>query len=252
MSTCESDLRSIGFFDGEKVLASVRIATTLVSITVTSAWFNWKKISRLSVFFAHWLAGLIAGLGYLVEDSMVTVCWTGSEVEDFVKAMKFVELSAINMFAITNLAICVNLALIISVLDDFIQISYFGVEFLVGMCMFVIVVWLVLFRMDEIKDCWTIHARIRFYFGLTLVGTAVNLGIGACGAVNLRAKHYIFILTVWMWAFRYIHVALDTVVLYGILRERNVTNEQSAGSGTNPGSGGSSNKIMPSARTPSV
>ena len=46
---------------------------------------------------------------------MVTNCWTGSGVEGFVKALKFVELSAINMFAITNLAICVNLALVISV-----------------------------------------------------------------------------------------------------------------------------------------
>ena len=46
---------------------------------------------------------------------MVTKCWTDSGVEGFVKALKFVELSGINMFAITNLAICVNLALIISV-----------------------------------------------------------------------------------------------------------------------------------------
>ena len=46
---------------------------------------------------------------------MVTACWTGSGVEGFVKALKFVELSAINMFAVTNLAICANLALIVSV-----------------------------------------------------------------------------------------------------------------------------------------
>ena len=60
-------------------------------------------------------SGLVAGLGYLVEDVMVSNCWTDSDVEAFVKALKFVELSAINMFAATNLAICVNLALIISV-----------------------------------------------------------------------------------------------------------------------------------------
>ena len=51
--------------------------------------------------------------------------------------------------------------------------------------MFIIVTWLLLFRLTEIKECWKIHARIRFYFGLTLVGTAVNLGIGICGTVNL-------------------------------------------------------------------
>lgn len=54
-------------------------------------------------------------LGYVVEDMMVTVCWTGSNVEGFVKTIKFLELAASNMLAITNLAICVNLALIIMV-----------------------------------------------------------------------------------------------------------------------------------------
>ena len=46
---------------------------------------------------------------------MVTVCWTGSDLEGLIKAMRFIELSAFNMFALTNLAICVNLALIVSV-----------------------------------------------------------------------------------------------------------------------------------------
>ena len=46
---------------------------------------------------------------------MVTVCWTGSHLEGFIKAIKFIELAASNMLAITNLAICVNLALIVSV-----------------------------------------------------------------------------------------------------------------------------------------
>ena len=55
-SSCESDLLAIGFLDGEELLATVRMATTLISVTVTSAWFSSKKVARLSVFFAHWLA----------------------------------------------------------------------------------------------------------------------------------------------------------------------------------------------------
>lgn len=62
-------------------------------------------------------SGLVVGLGYVVEDMMITVCWTGSNVEGFIKTLKFVELTASNMLAITNLAICVNLALIIMVSD---------------------------------------------------------------------------------------------------------------------------------------
>lgn len=57
----------------------------------------------------------MAGLGYLVEDAMVTVCWTDSNLVGFVKALKYIELSAFNLFAVTNLAICVNLALVVMV-----------------------------------------------------------------------------------------------------------------------------------------
>lgn len=63
-------------------------------------------------------SGLVAQLGYLVEDAMVSVCWTGSNLEGFIKALKFIELSAFNMFAVTNLAICINLALVASVSGD--------------------------------------------------------------------------------------------------------------------------------------
>ena len=63
-------------------------------------------------------SGFVAGLGYLMEDVMVTSCWTGSNLEGFIKTIKFVELSAIDMFAVTNLVICANLALIVSVSNE--------------------------------------------------------------------------------------------------------------------------------------
>ena len=46
---------------------------------------------------------------------MITVCWTGSNLVGFMKFLKYIELCAFNMFALTNLAICVNLALVVSV-----------------------------------------------------------------------------------------------------------------------------------------
>lgn len=67
--------------------------------------------------------------------------------------------------------------------DDFITVSMFYVEFVVGICMFVIVTWLLLFRMKEVKECWKLHRRIRYYFCLTVLGTAVNLGLGICGTL---------------------------------------------------------------------
>lgn len=65
--------------------------------------------------------------------------------------------------------------------DDWINISMFLLEFIVGASMFLIVAWLALFRTKEIRECWKIHARIRYYFGLTLIGTVVNLTLGIVG-----------------------------------------------------------------------
>ena len=68
---------------------------------------------------------------------------------------------------------------------DFVVASTFYVEFFVGICMLVIVVWLMVYRMEEIKQCWQIHARIRYYFGLTVLATVVNLGLGICGTLSV-------------------------------------------------------------------
>ena len=60
-------------------------------------------------------SGLVLQLGFVVENMMVTLCWVQDDVEGLVKTLKFVELAAGNMMAITSLAICVNLALIVLV-----------------------------------------------------------------------------------------------------------------------------------------
>ncbi|CAB1110445.1 unnamed protein product [Ectocarpus sp. CCAP 1310/34] len=66
---------------------------------------------------------------------------------------------------------------------DWIIVSGFYIEFFVGICMLVAVVWLVLFRRTEVKESWKMHARIRYYFGLTLIATGVNLALGICGTI---------------------------------------------------------------------
>ena len=63
----------------------------------------------------HDYSGLVLELGVLVENMMVTLCWVQSNVEGLVKTLKFMEVAAGNMLAITNLAICINLALIVLV-----------------------------------------------------------------------------------------------------------------------------------------
>ncbi|CAM9814346.1 unnamed protein product [Ectocarpus fasciculatus] len=272
--SCETGFTAIGLQDGEDQLTPIRVLSTLVSVSVVSAWCSWTKIKRLSLFFAHWLSGLVWGLCFVLEDMMVTVCWTESSLLGFIKAVKFVEFVSSNMMVLTHLAICVNLALIVSshrtltrvqsvsspwllslllaismgitsvtvplwetvyviatgfwIVNsdqgsyDAVVVSIFLLEFLVGICMFAIVVWLLLFRMKEVKECWKIDTRIRYYICLTLSGTAVNVGVGICSTFFVIGDYEEPRLAVWSWVTRYIHVALDTFVLYGVLREKNM------------------------------
>ncbi|CAB1104991.1 unnamed protein product [Ectocarpus sp. CCAP 1310/34] len=230
----------------------------------------------------HFSCGLLYQLLILMQATMISVCWAGANLIKLIKTFKFLELASVNMLATTNLAICINLALVVmsesinntspsaphgicSLLplsgtsvcgllslvlptvgdtaqlqshgdqqpgvnslsspllimvslvisigaaaaaapfwdfiilsgtgffpetenqrgSDWITVSRFYLEFFVGICMFVIVAWLLLFRMTEIKECWKTHARIRYYFGLTLIATGVNLILGICGVIYL-------------------------------------------------------------------
>ena len=56
MSSCDTDLIVVGLGEGEELMTVVRIVTTLISVSVVSAWFSWIKIKKLNLFFAHWLA----------------------------------------------------------------------------------------------------------------------------------------------------------------------------------------------------
>lgn len=69
--------------------------------------------------------------------------------------------------------------------QKWIAITFFYVEFFVGVCMLFIVAWLLRFWMPEIKECWRALVRIRYYFALTILGTAVNLSLGILGTFHV-------------------------------------------------------------------
>lgn len=54
-------------------------------------------------------------LTQLVTSLMVMLCWSKEEALGFIKFVKFWQQTGSNMMAVTNLAICMNLALIVSV-----------------------------------------------------------------------------------------------------------------------------------------
>lgn len=53
--SCESDFVVAGMQEGEAFVLPLRIASTLIAVSVSSAWCSWTKIKRLRLFFAHWL-----------------------------------------------------------------------------------------------------------------------------------------------------------------------------------------------------
>lgn len=74
---------------------------------------------NLALFFLRDLfcfhSGLVHQIAELVMAEMVLLCWSKWELLVLIKALKFMEVVGANMLAVTNVAICVNLALIVSV-----------------------------------------------------------------------------------------------------------------------------------------
>ncbi|CAN0110488.1 unnamed protein product [Ectocarpus fasciculatus] len=303
--TCETGFEAPGLQPGEAALAPIRILSALVSVTVVSAWCSQSKIKRLSLFFAHWLSGMVWNVCFMVEDMMVSVCWAGSGAINSIKAVKFITFASSHMLALTNLVICVNLALIVlsqgtvtrvqsissprllmvllgisvcmtaatvplwetvSVLgtrfwitnsDEAAQhafvISTFFVESVVGVSMLVIVAWLLLLRTEQVKGCWNTHSRVRYYFCLTLLGTAVNFSLGICSVIFLTTDVSDTILAAYAYGARFVHVALDTFVLYGVLREKDLDERDCDGCPSNPQTTGNSPGLaLPDGRAESV
>lgn len=78
----------------------------------------------------------------------------------------------------------------------------------------------------------SVHRRIKFYFGLTMIAIFVDLAIGVGGVLYLvGGKDPMYIAVTW--TMRHIHIALDTLVLYSALGEARFdmeTTQPSAGS----------------------
>lgn len=64
--SCQTDFIAIGLQQGEDISTAIRIAATLISLSISSAWCRWTKIRRLSLFFAHWLRYACMGVSHVV------------------------------------------------------------------------------------------------------------------------------------------------------------------------------------------
>ncbi|CAM9129184.1 unnamed protein product [Laminaria digitata] len=196
---------------------------------------------------------------------MILNCWVGEEFINLIKALKFLELAGSNLVAVTNLAICANLGVIvhshrtmsriksvssfrmvfgflaISVgfaatpvvfwakwavtgtsfysraltagRDRWISLSYVILEAVASVVMAIIIVLLLLYRRVELREVWRLHRRIKFHVALTIIALMVDIFVAAAGFL-LIINHGPLWLIVTSWVLRYVHIALDTLVLY--------------------------------------
>ncbi|CAM9423788.1 unnamed protein product, partial [Ectocarpus sp. 8 AP-2014] len=77
---CESDFGVIGLQPAEVIVTPIRIICTLVTVSVTSAWFHPGKVRKLDLFFGLWVSGLLFELCTMAEFTMISVCWTQGKI----------------------------------------------------------------------------------------------------------------------------------------------------------------------------
>lgn len=267
--TCTSDFWVATEMSGEDWGTMWHMAMTLVTVSIMSSWCNAHKIKRLLLFFTHWLSGLLFQVSQVISGTMLYVCWANKENLWMIQTLKYIEMTAVNMLAVTNLAICINFALVVlsypamtrvksvsnprlilvflliavaatvvvvPFWDDWaftrtllwatssnparytwILIGYFFLEFGTGILMAIVVGLLLLFRMEEVRQCLGLHRRIRFYFGLTAIAVIANISIGICGVIFIESGRRSHMLLAVSWSLRHLHIALDTLGLYGVL-----------------------------------
>lgn len=99
---------------------------------------------------------------------------------------------------------------------DWICVASSTLAMVAGVFMSIIVGTLFVFRLPELRACWKVHRRMKYYFGLTAIGIVVNLTMGIGGVLFLTWKRTSMFFAIG-WGMRHVHAALDTLVLYGAL-----------------------------------
>lgn len=67
-----------------------------------------------------------------------------------------------------------------------------------------------------VPQVWRLHGRIKFHVALTAIALLVDIQITVAGVVMVvnNGPYGLFIIS---WALRFVHIALDTLVLYSAL-----------------------------------
>eukprot|EP00903_Cladosiphon_okamuranus_P019508 g17939.t1 len=114
MAGCTSDYVILGMQAGEELATMLRLVALVISISVLFPWLDAERRGRMRIFFLHWFSGVMYVMSQFVMSVMVLNCWSSKDDSGpFIYFLKFVELTVLNLWSISSLAIAVLIAIIV-------------------------------------------------------------------------------------------------------------------------------------------
>ncbi|CBJ31672.1 hypothetical protein Esi_0273_0019 [Ectocarpus siliculosus] len=98
----------------------LRLVALVISISVLFPWLSSERRGRMRIFFLHWASGVMYVMSQFIMSVMVLNCWSSRDDSGpFIYFLKFLELTALNLWSISSLAIAI---LIASIVQSFVKL----------------------------------------------------------------------------------------------------------------------------------
>ncbi|CAN0113956.1 unnamed protein product, partial [Scytosiphon promiscuus] len=91
----------------------LRFLALLTSVSVVHPWLDPTRRHHMRIFCLHWFSGVMYVVSQFTMCMMVVNCWSSNLAGPFIYFLKFVELTAVNLGAISSLAIAVLIASVV-------------------------------------------------------------------------------------------------------------------------------------------
>ncbi|CAB1103465.1 unnamed protein product [Ectocarpus sp. CCAP 1310/34] len=92
----------------------LRLVALVISISVLFPWLSSERRGRMRIFFLHWASGVMYVMSQFIMSVMVLNCWSSRDDSGpFIYFLKFWELTVLNLWSISSLAIAILIASIV-------------------------------------------------------------------------------------------------------------------------------------------
>ncbi|CAN0113754.1 unnamed protein product [Scytosiphon promiscuus] len=92
----------------------LRLVALVISISVLFPWLSSERRGRMRIFFLHWASGVLYVMSQFIMSVMVLNCWSSKDNSGpFVYFLKFWELTVLNLWSISSLAMAILIARIV-------------------------------------------------------------------------------------------------------------------------------------------